>query len=141
MILSIVVTCGRMKLALENNLYTSSPRGAYCLCLCRSEADLVGDRPVISPMKFASPSSLLLGPEPPVSKRNARGIAFGIHVVHRGWALLALIITARGTRSLSWDNAFSSPEGCPHHPNSFQRISSFFLASARIARSIWRNSR
>jgi len=124
-----------MKLALENNLYTSSPRGTYCLCLCRSEADLVGDRPVISPMKFASPSSLLLGPEPPVSERNARGIAFGIHVAHRGWAPLALIITARGTRSLSWDNAFSSPEGSA--PLELLSTHLFFFFSERENREIY----
>lgn len=101
--LSIVVTCGRTKLPSSKTIYIHRRRGGRIVsAFCRSETDLVGDRPMISPTeRFVSPPSLPPDLEPPVSERNACRTAFGIPVAHRGWALLVLIIIARGTRSLS----------------------------------------
>lgn len=45
---SIVVTCGRIKLPPSKTIYIARRRGWRIVsALCRSEADLVGDRPVI----------------------------------------------------------------------------------------------
>lgn len=54
----VVVTCGRTKSPPSKTIYIHRRRGGRIVsALCRSKADLVGDRPVISPTE--SPSRLL----------------------------------------------------------------------------------
>lgn len=90
---------------------------------------LVGNRPVISPMeRFASPPSLSPNPSLPFPRETRRGTTFRIRVAHRGWAPLALIITTRGTRSLSWDNALSPLDGGSAPPRLLSARLLLFLA-------------
>lgn len=120
--------------AIENNLYTSPPRGAYCLCSlpeqsrpCRRSA---GD---LSNGENRLPASSSPGLEPPVSERNVRGTAFGIRVAHRGWAPLALIITAGNEVFIVGQR---SPSDIGSLSDSFRLLLFLFLAGARITRPI-----
>lgn len=103
---SIVVTCGRTKLPPSKTIYIHRRRGwRIVFALCRSEADPVGDQPVILPYGGSHISPSLSGEllYLPFSKDARIGFWYSCRTPRVG-AIAALIITTRGTRSLSWDS-------------------------------------
>lgn len=124
--------------ALENNLYTSSPRGAYCLCSLsersrpcrRSAGDLFDGEICLSAFSFPEL-------QPPVSERNAprsnfsnscrtpRVGAIGPNNYHT-WNEVFIV----GQRS------FAPRTEDPRHPDSFRRVSSFFWRTRRRNREM-----
>lgn len=150
-VLLAVVTCGcTTPPPLGNNLYTSPPQGVYCLCSlskrnrpCRRSA---GDhREILLPAEVSVPLSplralffvllLLFVLRTRISsfRETCARISFWNSCrAPRVGAIgcsAALIITARGTRSLSWDNAASLPDGLLSAP-----LFSFFGGRERITR-------
>lgn len=113
--------------ALEDNLYSASPRVAYCLCS-------LSEKPTLSAIDRWFFPAVDLIPLPPKTRIplvfERRGSAFqgfvsdtagGRHQL-RG----PIIITTRGTRSLSWDSVLSY---LPAAEKGVRRVSSSFFPS------------
>lgn len=129
----IVVTRGRTKLPLsKNNLYTSSPQGACIVSALwakptssdRSDGDQRWDPPC-GDLSSSPPCELVARVFERCERISFRNSCRTPRVAAIGSA--ALIITARGTRSLSWDRArFFAPTANPRRRTPFGASLPFF---------------